>query len=651
MAHDVDPCRVWLPEVLQRVAERLPANFVACSLRLTDRRSAEALQAYTSVDVSQAVPVDAFRAHWSAPHACNGLTFQRRRQLITLTAGTNVLSNVEVAVAAAGVPFHAESAISAAGKGALESCAYLTAQPGMRLRRVDWRNLLIAAATGGHRHVCTWALEVGNGYITAEWTPKAVQAAAKGGHLELAAELAKARPETPRDARDVVHPGLVMFSAVQGCDTPTLQRLCEDFEAGRGIVGVKAADCHPIFQPPSSVHLLEAVVIGPTPDWAAKAAFVEARGCAVRTNDVELYSDVLQLPYDEAVHRMEWLAERGWRPSRWLLRTALESKNMAAVLWIVRKGERGASGFEFARIAGSDSRLDAVQQLYDMGCMTDPKELAETAALGGALATLQWAHATWGPQRIGLGPELFQRAAASGDVRVMRWLRLEAGCGWSAAAWEYAAMAGCGAALEWLAQEGCPMPTDGLAYAAAARPGDLPTLRLLRRLGVPLGGPEALAEAVWSRDDEEGGCPEGLAWLLEQGHPVDWKGVGDAMYSWDKWCSDVFDFRFQDSEDELETERLEEEDEDGQLDRARQLDAWIQAHRPQKPRRQRGSGASGGGSGRATGPLAEAQQGDGAWLLAGHPLEGLQGAAVGGGRGGGGWRHWLAWAWERWVGR
>ncbi len=78
--------------------------------------------------------------------------------------------------------------------------------------------------------------------------------------------------------------------------------------------------------------------------------------------------------------------------------------------------------------------------------------------------------------------------------------------------------AGCEAMLEWLVenrpdfrQEPCP----GCVYLEAARNGDRATLTTLRRLGVPWGLLDGLAEAV-----RLGCCEPVLRWLVQQGVPV-----------------------------------------------------------------------------------------------------------------------------------
>ncbi len=80
-----------------------------------------------------------------------------------------------------------------------------------------------------------------------------------------------------------------------------------------------------------------------------------------------------------------------------------------------------------------------------------------------------------------------------------------------------AAEAGCEALIEWLAQQPRCLegPFTGCLYTVAAQNGDRATLVALRRLGVPWGKADSLAEAVRRR------CVmPALRWLRDQGAPV-----------------------------------------------------------------------------------------------------------------------------------
>ncbi|KXZ42159.1 hypothetical protein GPECTOR_193g316 [Gonium pectorale] len=98
--------RVWpqlLPELAEKIVSCLDPNEVP-SFRLVNKASASQFRAphHTTIHLSQPVPPHAFAAHWFAPGAVRGLTLARRRQLLSLTAASGVVANLEMAERAAG---------------------------------------------------------------------------------------------------------------------------------------------------------------------------------------------------------------------------------------------------------------------------------------------------------------------------------------------------------------------------------------------------------------------------------------------------------------------------------------------------------------------------------------------------------------------
>ncbi len=120
-------------------------------------------------------------------------------------------------------------------------------------------------------------------------------------------------------------------------------------------------------------------------------------------------------------------------------------------------------------------------------------------------------------------------AAARGDLALLQYLLLhhqqqqqqqqpwmQRGC---VPDWEVffaAATAGCEALLEWLAGQhpGC-LDRQGLSYDPALCQGDKCTLSVLRRLGVPWGAGDVVAQAT-----QVGRPVPVLRWLVEQGAPM-----------------------------------------------------------------------------------------------------------------------------------
>ncbi len=110
-------------------------------------------------------------------------------------------------------------------------------------------------------------------------------------------------------------------------------------------------------------------------------------------------------------------------------------------------------------------------------------------------------------------------AASRGHLALARYLHEELGSGFSGVVLFTAAVQGCEAGLEWLVGKGCVVREDSdvyrYTYMQAAAPGDLATLRCLRRLDVPWD-PNVL---TWVA---RGSVPlPVLRWLVEQGAPWD----------------------------------------------------------------------------------------------------------------------------------
>ncbi len=95
-----DPSRVWLPEILCRVARYLPPNDVATCLRLADRCAAAALRGsrHTTVRLSQPVHPAAFAPHWVGLPGRRGvyaLSRDQRTLLLRLVLRSGMLANVQ----------------------------------------------------------------------------------------------------------------------------------------------------------------------------------------------------------------------------------------------------------------------------------------------------------------------------------------------------------------------------------------------------------------------------------------------------------------------------------------------------------------------------------------------------------------------------
>ncbi|KXZ47036.1 hypothetical protein GPECTOR_38g273 [Gonium pectorale] len=126
---DIADTWMWhkLPvDVLERIASGLHANEVAVAFRLISKSSSLLRSPqHSTIHLSQPVPPRVFAAHWLAPGATRKLTLKQRRQLMSLTAASGVLPNLEVAVQAAGCLPTCEAFEAAAAGGHLASCQWL----------------------------------------------------------------------------------------------------------------------------------------------------------------------------------------------------------------------------------------------------------------------------------------------------------------------------------------------------------------------------------------------------------------------------------------------------------------------------------------------------------------------------------------------
>ncbi|KXZ47187.1 hypothetical protein GPECTOR_37g193 [Gonium pectorale] len=489
--------RVWpqlLPELADKIVGCLDSNEVPC-FRLVNKASASQFCAphHTTYRLSQPVPPRAFAAHWLIPGAVRGLTLERRQQLLSLTAASGVVANLEVAEKAAGCLLTNEVLKAAARAGQLDACVWLW-EHGSRTvsARHECSNLLGSAASGGHLHVCEWLLSLG-----LAWETSGADAAARAGHVRLMEWLLQRRPQMDVAACPVDETRLLLAGVAHGCDLPTLQRLWR----GWGEVDDW-----------SKREAMGAAVCSPTPDWAAKVEWLQAQGCPRNMPMMEA-----QRP--DAVARLVWLRAQGFAPQPVELRQAAAAGNVAAVQYLL--GELGQRMNENIRVlvfttAARNGHVHVLQALHVAGRFlpVDAFDCAREAARNGHLHVLAWLVETFGGGAVRMGPGLLTAAAESGSVQLMAWLR-ERGCKWDVSAFTAAANSGCEEAVEWLVAQGCPVQGNGDPYSGACRNGDLAMATGLRRLGVPWGPAGAVAVPA-----ARGAPLPLLRWLLEEGCPL-----------------------------------------------------------------------------------------------------------------------------------
>ncbi|KXZ43075.1 hypothetical protein GPECTOR_104g81 [Gonium pectorale] len=462
----------WLlpSELLERIGQNLERNEVAATFRLVSKAIASQLRGpeHTAIRLSQPVPPHAFAAHWLAPGATRGLTLKQRRRLLSFTAGSGVVANLEVAVQAAGCTL-AYEAMHSASAGQLASCKWLHGRgcPMEPPPGDEYSGLLAAAMSGGHRHMRTWLQSLPLSFSDKEREQAAV---------------------------------------ARSCDLAALQRTWR-----------------PWFHSLATRQKVLAAAAGsPTPDWAAKVEWLEANGCPHSGKAAEAAASVPDGA--SAAARLAWLRGRGYPISSAAAVAAARAGNVAAVQYLLAEARAEVEAaprwqpelwgvFE----AAEAGQLEVLRVLHAAGVALGAWRLAECAARGGRLHVLAWLVEALGEAAAVLeqGWVLLAAAAQSGSVEALAWLRAR-GCAFSGVCVPAAARSGCEAALEWLLERGCPMPAGGWeAYVAACGQGDLAMAAYLRRLGVPWGPQGTVFGELVS-----GAPPAVLRWLLEEGCPV-----------------------------------------------------------------------------------------------------------------------------------
>ncbi|KXZ51267.1 hypothetical protein GPECTOR_13g754 [Gonium pectorale] len=485
------------PELAERIMSHLDRNEVATSFRVINKAMAKHLigPEHTTVRLSQPVPPHAFTEHWVSPGATRRLTLQKRRKLLSLTAATGVVANLEVAEQVAGCLLCYEVFEAAASAGQLVSCKWLlergcpTSPP--------WRKgsgLLAAAAGGGHWRVCEWLLS-----LDLTWSSGGEAEAARGGHVRLMEHLQE-RCIWPEFLQAEYRKAEIVKGVSHGCDLATLQRLWPTW--GK-------------LEWQDRRDALAAAAGSSTPDWASKVEWLEEQGCP---RSAAVACGVVSRP--DAFARLAWLRGRGYPLDESAVEEAARAGNMELVRHLVTEAsvppaDDSSVPTDAAALAG---HLTVLQALHGAGWALFPDAAAEAATSGGHVHVLAWLLETFGAAALELDdPGMPCAAGNSCSAELLTWLR-EHGCDWCEATYRGAAESGCEVTLEWLAERGCPMPDDGSPYTAACVNGDLATARCLRRLGCPWGSEE---NGPFSGALHAGAPVPMIRWLLEEGCPVD----------------------------------------------------------------------------------------------------------------------------------
>ncbi|GFR45449.1 hypothetical protein Agub_g6845 [Astrephomene gubernaculifera] len=437
------------------------------------------------------------------------LTRMQRVQLLSLTAASGSIPNLETALASTGCllsgalpplrwPMGCCLMLDAAAAGQLEVCQWLWQQHGCPLHAA-----VEAAAASGQRAICEWGLAAG-----CPWASIFAYKAAEQVHVGLMEWLLHKGTLMPT--------GEIAFSLLEavaaGCDLLCLQRFYQEW-VGAHPDQLEELDLHEWCK----WSILAAAAGSPTPDWQAKVEWLEARG-------FEQFEDACKKAAGcpDALDRLRWLRGRGYPLQLGSAIPAAERGNLEVLRYLLEEGL--TPGIWCSHRAAAKVQLAALQLLHDHGCPLS-MDVVGAAAAEGHLHVVVWlVEEVLGPAGVQLENGVFSSAAKSCKIALLSWLRGQ-GCPWDASVYAGATEAGCAEALEWLTEQGCPMQEDGTPYVKAARNGDLATLRCLRRLGCPWG-PPGLVFARCIRDVCE--LPV-LGFLLESGCPADWDVVAAAV--------------------------------------------------------------------------------------------------------------------------
>ncbi|GFR46540.1 hypothetical protein Agub_g8131 [Astrephomene gubernaculifera] len=496
---------IWIPDIILRITGFLSRNEIALSIRLVDKTCAALFHGlqYITVRLSEPSPPFAFEQHWGRPGAMRSLARQQRGQLLCLTARSGSIPNLAVAVESAGllpIALEFEQVLeSAAAAGHVDVCQWLL-QKGC----CNVETAIREAACAGKEAVCECLVMASTADCCA-----AYRGAALGGHVGLMEWLRQ---------RFHFEPDYYNLSSIpKGCDLATLQHLYNRDMPGDNV--------------PSQKEEVQTAMIANAagsrmPDWQAKVEWLQQQGCPVTDFITE---EAASCP--DALERLTWLLQRGFPVGPDTVAAAAAEGNTAAVEYLLAQGVVLVE-FVDPRPAIRAGHLDVLKMLAAAGCSMEKREYLCAAVSAGHLLVADWLMEVAGPAFIadleGSRVGDWAETAFTAGIRSVEQLSWLWGHGCLRDGSALAALASSGSSeelMEWAVGQGCSF-TDGngkccYTYATAGGHGDMAMLRCLRRLGCPWG-PYGKTFAVclsrWSP------LPV-LAWLLEEGCPVNWDAV------------------------------------------------------------------------------------------------------------------------------
>ncbi|GLC47012.1 hypothetical protein PLESTM_002008600 [Pleodorina starrii] len=525
------------PGVVERVASLLPPNEVACTLRLIHKALSALFRERRTVRLSQAVPRHAFLRRWGHPDgdALRTLTLKLRRKLLTLTATSGDLANLQIAREAAGCPL-VRAVFDAAASGNWQDMCRWLADKGCEYGK----ETVVAAAAAGHLAIVRWLLQLlrpiccillheseraaweaaaGAGQralcegLLADGIPpcrEALHAAARYGHLDITEWLLGLPDSRELLVSTVYDRSELLRTAAYGFDLESLQRLFyhdpqrrlliflggvnggggggdlegNDDGGGGGGGGPEGSGGAASALPVSCIGQAWGVALcSPTPDWRAKAAWLEVAaedtgGAAAATAgplELEMYDALVQHP--DCLERLELLRQRGRLTAANLALAAARAAALPPLRYLRQHGIRVVEE-DATALAAKTGDVAVLGELAALGCPLR-WDVANVAARRGHLAVLQWlaaAEANGGGGGGGCGGGEGEGGEALRQVRRRR-------CG--DGLMEHAAKSARVELVSWLREWGCPW--NERAFAAAAEAGSVAFLEWLVAEGCPMG--------------------------------------------------------------------------------------------------------------------------------------------------------------------
>ncbi|KXZ54183.1 hypothetical protein GPECTOR_5g279 [Gonium pectorale] len=455
----------------------------------------------------------------------------QRIKLLSLTASTGSIPNLELALDRIGIALSAQEEVpmleAAARAGRRDMCEWL-------LKRVRGKTAMsgaMAAAKAGQQSALEGLLENG-----LQWKPCIVRAAATGGHRGLMDWLLLRHSDGPlrledcRAAFDQAEYERLLEAAAEGLDLPTLQLMYdkwrmawdEQHQAATAAAAAAAAqvrrrerqpqaptrvysfsdddweqegeqeDVGPLMQllrhERETAHALQIIVYhmyglpdkllpaaarSLTPDWREKLEWLEELHEARTHKGPDVAAAAAIGP--DAVARLAWLRQRAYTVDHLAAEEAARTGNAAALAYLIDEGqaaqEQGQRAVWHAAVLG---RLGAIKVLAARGWPASPTYVAAVAAERGHTHIVAWAVdavlCAGGDAAAG-SRWLLDAAARAGSVELMERL-WQHGCRGSERAYAAAAEGGCEEALEWVAAHGIAAPApEPPAAGPAAAPG------------------------------------------------------------------------------------------------------------------------------------------------------------------------------------